>query len=93
MVNYSAPVSLTFFGRGHTKEVSANHTLTTALKAVNRLPGRQRANAIIHFDESAGLSLPSPLRVREIEQLCKPVGSPMTGRCQRGPKARNGSQE
>lgn len=74
-INYSAPVRLAFLERNYATGVATNHTLTTALKAAHRLPAKQRANAIIHFDELAGLPLPSPLRVREIEQLGEPVGS------------------
>ena len=71
-INYSAPVKLAFVGGHHAAEVGANHTLTTALKAVNRLPDRQRAKALIYFDESAGLLAKSPLRAVDIEKLSKP---------------------
>ena len=76
MINYSAPVKLAFLGRNHAAVVGANHTLATALKAAHRLPAKQRANAIIHFDETAGLPARSPLRLFDVEEFCRLNGSP-----------------
>ena len=73
VVNYSAAVRLAFQGRDDPIEVAPNHTLRTALKAVNRLPARQRARALIYFDQAAGLSARSPLRAADIEELSGPT--------------------
>jgi hypothetical protein len=75
VVNYSAPVRLAFLDRDHPTGAGANHTLRTALKAVNRLPARQRVRALIYFDQAAELSARSPLRASDIEELSRPMQS------------------